>query len=555
MPSQPRSQGSGGGTQQQQQQHRGQHSGAVIDLVAGHLIRTPATSAQVERLLLQPKSSNAAGGSHIDLCLVSLAHDAPRLAEQTVRDPRLLLPLFDRAATVAQHHMRARHARRQEMGPVRPDVRVRVFGIPGSRACIPLSSVRAGLTGRLVTVAGTIVRCGAPRLVEHQLQFECQRCKRRFDVPIDVDAGGFAQVPESCPVGADCGGATFAKVDDVLFHRDYQELRLQESLKTSRGGAHTGGGGATAIVSLRDGLVGAFQAGEDVQVTGIVAQRWQRPGRPDQPCEVDLILHAVHAVRAPPQRAPTMARASAISAAADAQQPALIHATAAGYDTSLQLGDLLSSPVDLSTRNALVRSVCPQVHGLFIAKLAVLLVLCGGVPILPHPLGAPLAGEKENAPPFSGGSGVGGGVVAEPDSQGGDKGKGGTRVRGECHLLLAGDPGTGKSQLMRFAAKVAPRAVVTTGRGSTSAGLTAAASRERPAKGRGRKGGSGEGASAWRLESGALVQVRNLEGAFKPPTAARAPPLCYRLFIMGSHRNARGPPRRLFLVAFSTGKN
>jgi replicative DNA helicase Mcm len=51
----------------------------------------------------------------------------------------------------------------------------------------------------------------------------------------------------------------------------------------------------------------------------------------------------------------------------------------------------------------------------------------------------------------------------------------GTRKRGDIHILLVGDPGCGKSQLLDFVSKFAPRAVSFSGKSSTEAGLTGAA--------------------------------------------------------------------------------
>lgn len=54
----------------------------------------------------------------------------------------------------------------------------------------------------------------------------------------------------------------------------------------------------------------------------------------------------------------------------------------------------------------------------------------------------------------------------------------GLNRRGDINVLLLGDPGTAKSQLLKFVEKVAPIAVYTSGKGSSAAGLTASVMRD-----------------------------------------------------------------------------
>ncbi len=68
------------------------------------------------------------------------------------------------------------------------------------------------------------------------------------------------------------------------------------------------------------------------------------------------------------------------------------------------------------------------------------------------------------------------------------------KIRGDIHILMVGDPGTAKSQLLRYIADLSPRGMYTSGKGSTGAGLTAAAIKDEVM-----------GESRWILEAGTLV--------------------------------------------------
>jgi len=66
------------------------------------------------------------------------------------------------------------------------------------------------------------------------------------------------------------------------------------------------------------------------------------------------------------------------------------------------------------------------------------------------------------------------------------------RLRGDINVLLLGDPGTAKSQFLKYVEAVAPRAVFATGKGASAVGLTAAVQKDPITR-------------EWTLEGGALV--------------------------------------------------
>ena len=74
----------------------------------------------------------------------------------------------------------------------------------------------------------------------------------------------------------------------------------------------------------------------------------------------------------------------------------------------------------------------------------------------------------------------------------------GTWMRGNSHVLLMGDPGTGKTTIIEYVTELVPRSEYGTGKGSTTAGLTATVQKD-----------DFEGGDGWSLEAGLLVKANN----------------------------------------------
>lgn len=406
---------------------------------------------QVDQLVAIPKDSKDRHYSIVVHAHRLIDFDSA-LSFTLIHHPLLLLPLFEEALVAVQQSI-ANHpahiAKHGRAGNVKQLCHIRIAYLPPMPELVKASigDIRVQTGQSLIQISGTIVRTGGVRMLELSKQYECQnpKCRYRFTVRADPEQDNMLPAPRACPrpAGSEgekkCSSTSLREVDDARVCVDYQEVKLQDHIESLALGSLP----RSMLLVLHADLVDNFHPGDDVIVTGRVLQQW-RPVSKGSRCTLQLALLVNH-MQARQRQDDQHHHQLTIGTQLQSQS---MHTFQSFWANAAAKGQLWFA------RDRIVRAVCPQLCGMFLVKLSLLLALIGGAPTLS----------------------TGGGV----------------KRRSEVHMLMVGDPGCGKSQLLRFASSLLPRSVLTTGVGTTGAGLTCAATKD-PAGG------------DWSLEAGAMV--------------------------------------------------
>ncbi len=310
---------------------------------------------------------------------------------------------------------------------------------------LPMADIKTGLVKKFLSVKGNVIKARPKRLRVTSADFSCPKCAAL--VPHTFDQGRFS-MPTKCTNNS-CKARTFNLIRPTARYTNVQELRLQESQEEST--SHAGRTPRQLEVLLtHPDLIDSCRPGDTVLLacyvdainTAIAAGRaGKRAIQETSTYKLFLQGHSITTLSEKGGRcSEQQQRQSASQQNVYSQQQIqnitqLCHAD----HRCLSLVERRAFPFDL-----LVHSLCPSIIGHHSVKAGILLCLLGGTP-----------------------------TTMQQQQQ--DRG---SSIRSNSHILIVGDPGMGKSQMLNAATQLAARSVYVGGNTASTTGLTVTLTKE-----------------------------------------------------------------------------
>ncbi|XP_034238353.1 DNA replication licensing factor Mcm5 [Thrips palmi] len=357
------------------------------------------------------------GQYYLEVNLEDLASFDEALADKMYKQPTEHLTVFEEAAKEVADEVTAPRPEGEEKVE---DIQIL---ISSDANCLSLRDMKSDFVSRLVKIPGIVVAASGIRAKATTIAIQCRSCRNVIpNLTVRPGLDGYA-MPRKCNTEQagrpKCPLDPFFIMPDKCNCVDFQTLKLQELPDSIPQGEMPRHLSMYCDRYLCDRVV----PGNRITVLGIYSiKKIARQGR------MDGREKGIVGVRAPYLRVVGIH----------------VNSDEAGHSTGVTISPeeedlfrrLAASP---NIYERLAKSVAPSIFGFADIKKALTCLLFGG--------------SRKRL----------------PDNL--------TR-RGDINILLLGDPGTAKSQILKFAERVAPIAVYTSGKGSSAAGLTASVTRD-----------------------------------------------------------------------------
>ncbi|XP_049724754.1 DNA helicase MCM8 [Elephas maximus indicus] len=303
-----------------------------------------------------------------------------------------------------------------------PHVHARVYNY---EPLTQLKNVRANYYGKYIALRGTVVRVSNIKPLCTKMAFLCAACGEIQSCSL---TDGKYNPPTKCPVPA-CRGKSFTALrsSPLTVTMDWQSIKIQELMSDDH--REAGRIPRTIECELLHDLVDSCVPGDTVTITGIVKVSNAEEGsrNKNDKCMFLLYIEANSVCNSKGQKTKTSESGS--------KQGTLME---------FSLRDLYAVQEIQAEKNLfklIVNSLCPVIFGHELVKAGLALALFGG--------SQKYADDKNRIP-----------------------------IRGDPHILVVGDPGLGKSQMLQAVCNIAPRGVYVCGNTTTTSGLTVTLSKD-----------------------------------------------------------------------------